>query len=279
MPTPKYAKAGNGEGPDDEHEGRNVGPSTPSSFRANRPTARSTLSQYLTPRTQLYEKFQAEFSELGDDLDDELAEAAAAAAGDESILSLSSPVPGAPLPANCPRSPGGGLAGARVDDDDDVLWCVLCYEYPSCGELRMSRSHHLATCRPPLYLNIGRASYKTECCDRTCLRVTCLGRYVDNYEASVSKERVGFFGPGGKVAALAQLQVVLRLGAPICVEKFSAFVPNFVLLVCLPADLSLGVCLPAPRLLVAGLFCCGITPGPAGVFVFTFSGVLRPLGP
>ena len=58
----------------------------------------------------------------------------------------------------------------------------------------------------------------------------CLGRYVDNYEASVSKER-GFFGPVDQAAALAQLKIVLRLGAPICVEKFSAFVPNFVLLV------------------------------------------------
>lgn len=59
---------------------------------------------------------------------------------------------------------------------------------------------------------------------------TC--RYVDNYEASVSKERNGscLFGTGGTAAALEQLKIILRMGAPICVEKFSAFVPNFVLL-------------------------------------------------
>ena len=60
---------------------------------------------------------------------------------------------------------------------------------------------------------------------------TC--RYVDNYEASLSKERAGscLFGAGGTAAAFEQLKIVLRMGAPICVEKFSAFIPNFVLLV------------------------------------------------
>jgi hypothetical protein len=127
MPTAKYTKADSGDGPGDEEGGPIEWPSTPSSFRINRSTtARSTLSQYLTPRTQLYEKFQAELGELDDELDNKLAAASMVIAGDdESIVSLSSPVPGAPLPANCPRSPGGTIAAARADDDDDdVLWCA-----------------------------------------------------------------------------------------------------------------------------------------------------------
>jgi len=143
MPSPKYTRAGSGEKSDRGEEKRpKDGPSESSTFQANQPTPpRSNLLTYLTRKNQPYEKFQADMSDLDDFDDDELAEATAAL-GDQSSLSLSSPVPGAPLPANYSHSsPSDGKAtdtGTEDEDDDEVLWCVL--QQPSAAMLKYVNS-------------------------------------------------------------------------------------------------------------------------------------------
>lgn len=125
MTLPKYSRAGNGQKSDgDEERGPNDRPSESSTFHTNQPTpSRSNLLTYLTRKEQPYEKFQADISDLDDLDDDELAEITAF--GDQSTLSLSSPIPGAPLPANYAHSSSNSkttASGAEDDDDSEVLW-------------------------------------------------------------------------------------------------------------------------------------------------------------
>ena len=125
MTSPKYTRAGNGQNFDGNEEcGPKERPSESSTFHTNQPTpSRSNLLTYLTRKEQPYEKFQVDISDLDDLDDDELAEITAL--GDQSTLSLSSPVPGAPLPAHYAHSYSNGktaASGAEDDDDSEVLW-------------------------------------------------------------------------------------------------------------------------------------------------------------